>query len=183
MPLAFFFVACLSAGSALAWHPFDDVQARENNEISETPPVEQAVNIAGFKLVVDRTQLGYDIYPKEKDGLLGTLSGDEYDVNIRRLPSNIPIEELAKQLARKMSGDPNSEVKISSTHALKGVKGMEVVCEDKAGLFSSHVRRISYLYVNRSGETICFSGLAKTSNPDWDYFKYLMTEGLEPGAA
>jgi hypothetical protein len=168
-------LAVFPIASALAWHPYDDVY-EEDFFGAQSPPVNESVKVAGFKLTVDETQLGCAVYNQPVGDVLARLRGDDVDVRVTRGKS---IDQAIAQ-----SKESNGEVvKVTPVKTRYGVKGYRVTYGGKPNMFSNHITEMRYYFVNPSGETICFAAHANKKEPDWDYFKYLMTEMIEPARA
>jgi hypothetical protein len=135
-------------------------------------PVRDTIEIGGFRIVVNRLQLGYTIYKKAENNILGNLSGNDYDVTIFRVPApHTPLEKVAEEMDSQLHG----YITISKVRTRFG-EGIKTSYGKKPSIFSDNIIEMSYFFVNKSGEIICFEGRAKKLGVDWTYFTYLMTD-------
>jgi hypothetical protein len=162
---------------AQAWQKYEDI-CRDDDYSPQGPPVEETVKVAGFKMVVDITQLGYAVYQPPKDGVLARLSGDDIDVLVTRV-AGTSKKSIDETVAKATSGNAGV-VKVLPVKSRYGLKGYRITYGGKPDWFSSHITEIRYYLINPAGETICFAARAHTKSPEWDYFKYLMTEMTGP---
>lgn len=135
-----------------------------------TPPVEEKVNVGGFNLVVDRTQVGYSIYPGGGN-LLAVFRGDDYVVKVHRVAPGAAPEALAAK-----SGQSN--VQVAQVRGRKSLNGMRVTYGGKPNFFSSNIHGISYYFTNPQGETICFEATQTAPHVDWSYVKYFIPDTI-----
>jgi hypothetical protein len=148
--------------------------------LTQTLPVRESFKIGGFQLTVNLLKLGYTVYANPEGNILGTLHGNDFDVKVFRVsPSAVPLEQVALQ----MKSTSSEVVKITPVSSRFGVKGLRVSYGGKPSIFSNNIQEMRYFFVNKAGETICFSGKAKTPDPDWTYFKFIMSERLAPASA
>lgn len=167
----------ISPTSARAWEQYNDI-LRSDDYSPQGPPVEEPVKVAGFKMLVDRTQLGYAVCQPSQEGVLARLRGDNIDVLVTRA-CNTSKRSLDQTVAQAASGR-TEVVKVTPIKSRYGLKGYRVTYGGKSNWFSNHLTEIRYYLLNSAGETICFAAHAKNQYPEWDYFKYLMTEMTEP---
>lgn len=133
-----------------------------------TPPVEETVKVGGFSLVVDRTQVGYSLYPQGSD-LLAVFRGDDYVIKVRRVPQG-SVEKTAQA--------GNGNVQVAEVRGKKSLNGMRVTYGGKPNFFSSNIHAISYFFTNPQGETICFEATQTAPHVDWSYVKYFIPDTI-----
>lgn len=132
-----------------------------------TPPVEETVNVGGFNLVVDRTQVGYAIYPQGSN-VLAVFRGDDFVVKVRRA--------AAGEATAAKAGESN--VQVAEVRGRKSLHGTRVTYGGKPNFFSSNIHGISYFFTNPQGETICFEATQTAPHVDWSYVKYFIPDTI-----
>lgn len=167
LPLAVLFLLCTKAH---AWLPYDQSARLDQYDSLPIPPVEETLYFRGFRLTIDRTQLG--IESKGSNAL--RLTGDDFALDAFRTPRNM----LTSQAARLFEMEPSSLLTTSAYHAQNHIQGIKAVYGRKEFPFGNKVQEICYFLKNSQGETICFRAQARRPGADWDYLKYLMTERI-----
>ena len=139
-----------------------------------TPPVEEAINVGGFRLVVDPTQVGYSLNPQGSGDMAG-FRGHNFIVRVRKVPqSGVPIN----QLAAKMNPTGASRIQVAEVRGKKSLQGTRVTYGGKPNFFSSNIQGITYFFTNPQGETICFEATATAPHVDWSYVKYFIPDTI-----
>lgn len=157
-------------------NPDDHMPANDYFDIP-LPAIEKTVQVGGFTLVVDREQVAYRLYREGCGNLLGEFRGDHYFVQVLRVSSSdFPIDKIAAKMDTAYTGN----IHLSEVRGKKGLKGVRAIYEGKVDFFASHIHRISYFFVNKKGETICFTATKSAPNTDWSYVKYFIPETISP---
>ena len=173
-----FAIVAITATSALAQLPYnvykEDLDMYQGYPQAE--PITKSFDIGGFTLTVNQLHIGYTVYSNPMGNVLGLLNGDDYDVHVRKITSStIPLEKIASHMNAE-----NTVVKTTSIHNSFGLNGLRATYTVKTSRFSGYIKIMRYYFVNKSGETICFSARATNTHPDYTYFEYLMNQRLAP---
>ena len=156
---------------------YENIRSEDEDIVHQTPAIIETVKVGGFTLDMDRMETGSYIPRQAQGDFLGEFRGDGFDIRVFRIPhSGQPLEKVATESNRK-KGDI---VKVANIGAYRGVHGIRVEYSGKSTLVSSNVHEIRYLFVNRSGETICFDAQSTKSFTDWSIVDHLISGTITP---